>query len=111
MKNRDNIQEHLKKIYPSPALVPPMNWLNRSVPMAPRVTAERKKDTIVIQWQTGDHSTHKIAIQGRLGSQWQTLRICPAESGGTTIRRMDAIALTAVNRYGQISLPIVFHQP
>jgi len=111
MKNRDNIQEHLKKIYPSPALVPPMNWLNRSVPMAPRVTAERKKDTIVIQWQTGDHSTHKIAIQGRLGSQWQTLRICPAESAGTTIPRMDAIALTAVNRYGQISLPIVFHQP
>ncbi|MFM2170754.1 MAG: hypothetical protein RI957_983 [Verrucomicrobiota bacterium] len=107
MQNRDNIVGHLKKTYTAPALVPPMNWINRAAPQAPGVTAIRKNHSIVVRWQAADVSTNKIAIQGRRGPTWQTLRICAVESGGIVLPQMDAIALTAVNRYGQRSTPVI----
>lgn len=110
MQNRDHIVEHLKKTYTAPALVPAMTWQSRAVPLAPRVTAERKSDTIVVRWKASDTSTNQIAVQGRRGLQWQTLRICPAESGGIVLPLMDAIAITAVNRYGQTTTPIVLRR-
>ncbi len=111
MQNRDNIVEQLKKNYTAPALVPAISWHGRTAPLAPRITAEKKNDTIVVRWKAGDVATNRIAVQGRRGQQWQTLRICPGESEGIVLPHMDAIAITAVNRFGNTSLPIVLRCP
>jgi hypothetical protein len=110
MENRDGINPSLKERYHSPALPPAMPWLSRSLPMTPQVSASYDGKNISLRWRTGDTRTHKIAIQVRRGSVWQTLRIVPTSAGGMIIPGFDAVAITAVNRFGQTSSPVVLRR-
>lgn len=110
MQNRDNINEQLKTRYTAPALVPPMPWLSKIVPPAPLVSALREGEKITVRWQVKDPSTHKIVVQVCRAKQWQTIRIAPSDSGGMVLPLCDAVAITAINRFGNAAAPVMLRR-
>ena len=110
MENRGGINDGLKARYATPALPPAMPWLSRSVPMAPQVTATHDGKNIHLRWRSADAKAHKIAVQVRRGNVWQTLRTAPMSAGGMILPLADAVAITAVDRYGQASSPAVLRR-
>ena len=105
MQNRGNINALLKRTYTSPALVPPMPWINRTAPSTPRCSGSVSGGNTIIKWQKTDEKTAKIAIQARQAGVWRTVRILGVGNGGTTIALADAFAISSVDRYGNTSAP------
>ena len=58
----------------------------------------------VVHW-VADGSAAKIAVQARVGTTWRTVKILPAAASGLTLARADAIAVTALDRFGSASPP------
>ena len=109
IKDRGGIHRHLDKIYTQPALVPPMTWLSRGKPEAPQVNAKQFRKETQIQWNTGKQS-NKVAIQAKYKGRWYLLRLNSAGSKAISIPRAQAIAITAIDRYGNISDPTVLSE-
>lgn len=101
----DSINAELSKIYPQPAAIPSMPWLSQSKPTPPQATASREGNQTVVQWKAGDFS--KIAIQSKTDSLWKTHAIIPANLQSTSIQTIDSIAITAFDRYGNNSTPLI----
>jgi len=110
MQNRDNINEQLKARYTAPALVPPMPWLSKAVPLTPRVTAQAEGGKVTVHWQIADATTNKVVVQVRRAQQWYTIRVAPSNSGGIVLPPVDAVAITAVNRFGNTSASVVLRK-
>ena len=106
MANRDGIVQRLSGSYTQPAAVPPMPWITKRSPQSPGVGALVKAGNTSIRWQPCA-STARVAIQARNGRSWHTVRIAPARAGSLSIPRADAIAVTALDRYGNASPPKV----
>lgn len=106
MKNKGGIATKLAGTYTQPCAVPPMPWVSSKCPAAPGVSASARGDTTSVTWQV-DGSTAKIAVQGKIGGNWRTLQIAPSGAKGITVPRVDAIALTALDRFGNASPPKV----
>jgi uncharacterized lipoprotein YddW (UPF0748 family) len=104
--NRGGIATRLANSYTQPAAVPPMPWLSKRSPASPGVGASVRGNETHIRWQP-DANTARIAIQARNGGTWRTMKITPARNGETTIPRADAIAVTALDRFGNASPPKV----
>lgn len=104
--NRGGIASRLATTYTQPAAVPPMPWLSSKAPSAPGVSATVQGGNTVVRW-VPDRATAKVAIQARSGGAWKTVRIASVRSGQTTIPRADAIAVTALDRFGNASPPKV----
>jgi uncharacterized lipoprotein YddW (UPF0748 family) len=106
VKNQGGIATKLASIYTQPAAIPPMPWVNSHGPSAPGVSAILRPDSTFVRWEAGG-DTSKIAVQARTGGIWRTVQICPSGSKGITIPRADIVAVTALDRYGNASLPKV----
>lgn len=104
--NRGGIATRLAGTYTQPAAVPPMPWINKRSPAAPGVSASLSGKDTVVRWQP-EGNTAKIAVQARSGGTWRTVRILPVKAGQATIPRADAIAVTALDRFGNASPPKV----
>ncbi|MGE9266602.1 MAG: glycoside hydrolase family 10 protein [Verrucomicrobiales bacterium] len=102
MQNRDGISTGLgKQFYQQPALVPPMPWINRELPQTPGVRAQGA----VVSWGRVA-ACQKYAVQARYGRQWFLVSV----TSGTSVnlgRVPDAVAVSAVDRYGNASRPAV----
>jgi hypothetical protein len=48
-----------------------------------------------------------LAIQAKVSGSWRTVKIAPSSSQSVTIPRASAIAITALDRYGNASAPKV----
>ncbi len=110
VQNRGGIRKYLDKIYTQPALVPPMPWLSRNKPEAPKVTARHMRKETRIEWSTGKQAS-KVAIQAKYRGSWYFLRMNPPRANSLTIPRAEAIAITTVDRYGNTSEPTVLSTP
>lgn len=108
--NRGGISTRLAGTYTQPAAVPPMPWVSKRAPASPGVGASVRGNETVIRWQP-DKTTAKVAVQARNGRSWHTVRIAPANPGQATIPRADAIAVTALDRFGNASPPKVLALP
>ena len=108
--NRGGISTKLAGTYTQPAAIPPMPWLSGKAPAAPGVSALVQGGNTIVQWQPGG-DTAKIAIQARNGGIWKTAKITYAGAGQTSIPRADAIAITALDRFGNASPPKVLGLP
>jgi uncharacterized lipoprotein YddW (UPF0748 family) len=106
VKNQGGIATKLASVYTQPSAIPPMPWVNSKSPGAPTVSATAKGDTTSISC-TPANNTAKIAVQGKVGGTWRTLKIVPAYSTNISIPRSDAIAVTALDRFGNASPPKV----
>jgi hypothetical protein len=51
--------------------------------------------------------TAKIVVQARNGGTWSTMKITAAAAGQTSFPRADAIAVTALDRFGNATAPKV----
>ena len=106
MQNRGGVNEGLlKNFYQQPALVPPMKWVNSKVPATPAARAVSSKGNLTVAWRPVAGCV-KYAIQVRVGKRWRLSTV----TAGTrmTLRGLpDAIAVSAVDRYGNPSHPRV----
>lgn len=104
--NRGGIASQLASSYTQSAAVPPMTWISRTSPDTPGLGASVQGDSTRLHWKSDDR-TARIAIQAKNGGTWRTLRILPASAGTATIPKADAVAITALCRYGNASQPKV----
>jgi uncharacterized lipoprotein YddW (UPF0748 family) len=104
--NRGGIASRLASTYTQPAAVPPMPWVSKRAPAAPGVGASASGSTTTVRWEA-DATTARIAIQARNGGSWRTVKIGPVGARQVSIARADAIAVTAIDRFGNTSPPKV----
>lgn len=105
VRNQGGIRSRLEKVYTQPALVPPMHWLSRDKPETPRVSAKHASNQTLIEWKTVGKDD-RLAVQARYKGQWYLLRISGAGSQRISIPQAEAIAITAIDRYGNTSDPM-----
>ena len=105
MENRGGISTALAKVYTQPVAVPPMPWLSKDAPVAPKLGALADSDKTTVRWVT--ENAAKVAIQARYNGKWRTVAIVPAGVNTLSIPKAEAIAATSLNRFGTASLPKV----
>ena len=104
LRDRGGVSTLLAHTYTQPCAIPPMPWLSTRAPAAPGVSASLGGANTVVHW-VADGSAAKIAVQARVGTTWRTVKILPAAASGLTLARADAIAVTALDRFGSASPP------
>lgn len=106
MKNRGGISDQLMKTsYAQPALVPPMPWVSKKLPGTPAVRAAGSQGNLAMAWNAVP-GCRKYAIQVRVGRSWRLSSVTSATK--ITLRGLpDAVAISAVDRYGNTSHPRV----
>ena len=104
VRNQGGIATRLAATYTQPSAVPPMPWLSTRAPAAPGVSATLQGADTVVRWVPAA-STAKIAVQARVGNTWRTVRIVAASAMELTLPRAEAIAVTALDRFGNASTP------
>lgn len=110
IENRDALATKLAAVYPEPALVPAMPWISTKPPAAPRVTVVGRDGAWRLQWQSNDQRTVKVAVQARTQQRWRTLGIVGVSTAEFALASADAVAVTAVDRYGNVSAPVVLQR-
>jgi len=106
VRNQGGIATRLAATYTQPAAVPPMPWLSSKPPEAPGVSAAVDGGETVVRWSPAA-GTAKVAIQAKIGGTWRTVKIVPASSQTLSFPRADALAITALDRFGNASAPKV----
>lgn len=106
VRNQGGIATKLAGTYTQPAAIPPMPWVSSKSPAAPGVSASAQGDSTTIRC-TPDGSTAKLAVQAKIGGTWKTVKIVPASAQNVSIPRADAVAVTALDRFGNASTPKV----
>jgi uncharacterized lipoprotein YddW (UPF0748 family) len=106
VKNQGGIATKLAGTYTQPAAVPPMPWLSNKSPAAPGASASANGNAATVRWEPADN-TAKIAVQARISGNWRTVQIVPASARSLTIPRAEAVAITALDRFGNASAPKV----
>lgn len=106
MRNQGGIATRLANTYTQPAAVPPMPWLSRSAPAAPGVSAALQGNGTFVRW-VPDRNTSRVAVQARIGNQWRMISISPASGKGINLPRANAVAVSAIDRFGNSSPPKV----
>ena len=106
MQNRGGISDGLtKNFYQQAALVPPMPWISNKAPGPPSVQAQRVSNGVSVAWSSVAGCS-KYAVQARYGKQWVFVYATPGKKA--TLRGTpDAIAVSAVDRYGNCSNPAI----
>jgi len=116
MANRGEISDRLaKEVYSKPALIPASPWLNASAPDKPKIDIIFGNNETKISWQpTSSAKVWLWVLQKKTGGEWST-EIFPVEknslsikSGASTTPPLEALALTALNRYGNASPTALF---
>jgi uncharacterized lipoprotein YddW (UPF0748 family) len=104
MANRGGISSLLQKnLYQEPALVPPMPWVSKKAPPSPGASASGKS----VRWNRVPTAA-KYAVQARYGRTWVLAKVLPTGSTSMSFAKApDAIAVSAVDRYGTTSAPAV----
>jgi uncharacterized lipoprotein YddW (UPF0748 family) len=111
MQDRGGIVGELKRrAYQEPVLVPPMPWLSRRAPSAPRLRARAEGGGVRASWAGGGAA--KWAVQARYGRKWRTVAVLPGSKTGMVVGTFggvapSAVALSAVDRFGTSGRPAV----
>jgi hypothetical protein len=92
-----------------------MPWLSRAVPATPVVNAAADGGTARVRWQSADGGVAKWAVQARYGSRWAMARVVSGAAGGVDLggnhgSLPDAVAVSAIDRFGNASAPAVLRR-
>ena len=123
MENRQGINDQLKNIYATPALVPATPWLDNVAPEAPLVAlqpAPPERGSMNVRMSPGPGKlVWQFAVWTRHGNTWR-FRIVPASTQSTSTEialstmssagPLMAVSVSAVDRVGNESkaVPLVF---
>jgi uncharacterized lipoprotein YddW (UPF0748 family) len=94
--------------YAEPALVPQCRWLDNAAPSKPQVTAASAKgSTVNLSLQSATNEPAFLwLVQVRSNDKWTT-QILPGNQRSLRLRTAaDAVAISAVDRMGNVSLPV-----
>ncbi|MGJ8671347.1 glycoside hydrolase family 10 protein [Rubritalea sp.] len=106
MQNRGGISSSLEKgLFSVPALVPPMTWISKKSPAAPSLSATSSGGSTSLRIGRVP-GVQRYAVQARYGKSWSSIAVT-AQPSITLRGTPDAIAVTAVDRYGNASGPRV----
>lgn len=89
-----------------------MPWMGKREVARPAVEAVGEGQGLRLRWRKGDIHTSDIAVMGRFGSRWHMLRVLPGDGGEVLIPNgskglPDAVSTSAVDRFGNLSGPVV----
>jgi uncharacterized lipoprotein YddW (UPF0748 family) len=105
----DNVLE--QQVYQQPALMPSSPWLGRAQPRKPKLTVSSGGE-LGFRWTPGDPAKPQLwLLQTRTGGKWTT-EILPATRTSRTWNGAapEVVAVSAVNRYGEVSSPSVLQE-
>ncbi len=106
MRNRGGVSNELRqKFYQEKALVPPMPWVNQQRPATPGVRAEGRGRKTSVAWSQIPGCAN-YAVQLKTGGVWRLATVVRGTRLNVT-GVPDAIAVSAVDRYGNTSAPRV----
>lgn len=113
LQNRANITgELIKSVYQSPSLTPRYEWLDDTPPKSPRIyaSAPLANQSLMVQIEPqGKEKPFLWLLQTRTKSEWRS-EIHPASKSSIIIQNVfekEIIAVSAVDRCGNVSLPAV----
>jgi hypothetical protein len=113
LQNRGGIVDALsKEVYAQPAIVPASTWLDSTPPAAPKLTVTDASEIMKINWEPSNTEPVWLwTLQTRAGNEWR-LDVFAGRHGSAAIRNMvpDMIALTAIDRCGNASRPIILQR-
>jgi uncharacterized lipoprotein YddW (UPF0748 family) len=100
-----------RELYQQPALMPPCPWLGRSQPGKPKLTVAKAEpgSPLEMRWASGSSGKAWLwLLQTRTAGEW-TKEILPANkiSRVWNSAHPDVVAVSAVNRDGELSAPSV----
>ncbi len=98
-----------RQLYSQPALVPACPWLDRTTPDRPRLSISSSGGQAAAGWEPGRPGEVWLwVVQTRTGKTWTT-EILPGSKRSRAFGRSapDVIALTAIDRFGNASRPVV----
>ena len=101
-----------RDVYAQPALVPAFPWLEATSPAAPklRVSSDGVSSARATWAAAAGEVAWLWALQSLTGGVWRT-EIFPASQTSCALARAEAVALTAVNRFGNTSTAVVLERP
>ena len=109
MQNRGGVCSSLAtKAYGEPALVPPMPWITRQAPATPSASVRVSKGNAEVRWRAVAGASN-YAVQARYGQRW-VLASVTRGSSVTLKGSPSVVAVSAANRYGNTSKPIVLER-
>jgi len=89
--------------YSTPALVPASPWLDPVPPAMAKLHVEQRASGLALFWQPGGPETiAQWVVQVKRGSEWST-EILPAGKKVHTMESADVVAVSAVDRCGNLS--------
>jgi uncharacterized lipoprotein YddW (UPF0748 family) len=108
MKNEALRHKLATEFYQQPAVIPAFPWLDSTPPGKPKLTAQVQGNNSTFIWSTPDTNAPALwVLQSRQFSDWKT-QILPARSTRHTFNlKPDLVAVIAVDRCGNTSLPAV----
>ncbi len=114
MMNPDGLLDELRNLYDKPALVPATDWLGGLPPLPPESRLLTIDGIPYLEFQpAGEEATWLYVVKKRFEDKWQT-EIIPGWNQQIPLavqtdgQLPEAIILTAVNRIGLESEPVIF---
>ena len=97
-----------RSITTEPALVPPSPWLGNGAPAAPTVSISGGTIRLKLNWTPrGTNSVRWWLVQTKLNDDWKTELLPGSASSKSFVDAPDILAVTAVDRAGNLSAPSV----
>ncbi|MBI3850328.1 MAG: family 10 glycosylhydrolase [Verrucomicrobia bacterium] len=115
MENRGRLASTLENdLFAQPALVPASPWLDRQRPGKPKLYIANHGSTGAAALTWADATTNKVwlwVVQTRKGGSWSTV-VLPGNQTSRSLDRAstEMIAVSAVNRYGNLSYASVLER-
>ena len=116
LRNQDGVADSLRRIYSEPALTPACPWLCAERPRPPYLRAEHNGNELRLNWRPAGVPVWQWLVQKRAGERW-TSEILPAKTTSLVLKAAapanlpGVIALSAMDRYGNLSPAANFHTP
>ena len=102
----------VRETYAEPALAPAWPWLDATPPPVPKlaVTADARGALQAAWTPAAGENAWLWLLQTRAGGVWKT-EVLPASQTTRALGTVEAISLTAVDRCGNTSAPVVMSKP
>ena len=115
MSNKRGVADMLRKnYYQGAAVVPPIRWVSGTAPAQPSLKARAEGGSLFIDWIKGSSGSTpaRYVVQTKAGGNWKPALLISAGRKGMKFDlgregAPEAIAITPVDRYGNVGKPAV----
>jgi hypothetical protein len=116
LRNTNGIADVLpNQVYDQPALVPASPWLSAEIPGKPLLQAGLEGGDLKLTWNSSGGPVWQWVLQKKTGGHWSTEILAGTKTGetiksGPTKTLPEAVALFAINRFGNASSGTTYRQ-